>query len=68
MVPVGESIEAECLMWVKFRPSATPPRTSAPGGEADEIGEKADIAFSNVRCWGVSRRIGGMSQTSESSQ
>ena len=29
--------------WVKSRPSATPPGRSAPGGEADEIGGKADI-------------------------
>ena len=43
-------------------------RTSAPGGKADEIGGKADIAILNVCCWGLSRPSGGMAQTSAYSQ
>ncbi len=31
-------------MWVKRRPTGAPSGWSAPGGEADEIGAKADVA------------------------
>ncbi len=45
-----------------------PQLRSAPGGEADEIEGKADIAILNVCSWGLSRRSGGMSMTSVDSQ
>ncbi len=37
--------ENESPLWVRNGPSATPPGRSAPGGEADEIGAKADIGL-----------------------
>ena len=46
----------------------TLPERSAFRGEADEIGDTTDIAILNVCSWRVSRRTGGMAQTSESSQ
>ena len=36
--------ESGSPLWVKSRRTGAPPGRSAPGGEADEIGAKADIA------------------------
>ncbi len=37
--------QRQCLLWVKSGPTAAPPGRSAPGGEADEIGAKADVGL-----------------------
>ena len=58
----------ELPLWVKLRRFLQVSRSSAPGGEADEISTKTDIAIFHVRCWGVSRSAGGMPQTSVDSQ
>ncbi len=59
-----QRLQFECPFRVNSGCLQHPQKRSAPGGKADEIGGKADIAILNVRCWGVSRRSDGMSMTS----
>ena len=44
----------ELQLWVKTRRTGAPPGRSAPGGEADQIGTKADVGL-ECRLLGVER-------------
>ena len=48
-------VPIKLLLWVTFRRFATPSETSAPGGEADEFGDKADVPAAWLRLPNLAR-------------
>ncbi len=41
-------MHTECPLWVKTRRTGASPERSAPGGEADEVGGKADVEIEGL--------------------